>query len=109
MSPFWGSLFEQLKRCGRSASLFLVTLAVLFIVLCLAAFILSTELYKYLKPALAVIAVLAFARLGVGIRRARARRRERLENSPLSRDELRVARSKLMKDRNRMSNLWVLL
>jgi len=109
MSPFWGSLFEHLKHCGRSASLFLITLAVLFILLCLAAFILSTELYKVIVPALAVIVVLGVALLVVVIRRARARRRERAETSPLSRDELRVARSKLVKDRNRVNSLWVLL
>jgi hypothetical protein len=100
MSPFWGSLFEHLMHCGRSATLFLLTLAGLFILLCLAAILLSTEIYKYFLPALPVIVLLAIAWVTVVIRRARARRRERLHWSPLSRDELRVARSKLMKDRN---------
>jgi hypothetical protein len=109
MGLFWSSLFEHLKHCGRNATLFLLTLAVLLILLFLAAMIQATQLQEYLLPALAVILVLAVAWVGVGIRRARARRSERMPSSPLSRDELRVARSKLVKDRNRVNSLWVLL
>lgn len=109
MSPFWIGLFEHLKHCGRSATLFILTLAGLFILLFLAAILYEAQLHKYLLPVLPVIVLLAIARVAVVIRRARARRRERLPSSPLSRDELRVARSKLMKDRNRANSLWVLL
>ena len=109
MGPFWNSLFEHLKHCGRSATLFLLTLAGLFILLLLVSIIYAAQLHKYLLPALPVIVVLAVVWVGGVIRRARARHRERLHYSPLSRDELRVARSKLVKDRNRMNNLWVLL
>jgi hypothetical protein len=109
MGPFWSSLFEHLKDCGRNATLFILTLGGLLVLLCLVAIICSTELHKYLLPGLPAIGVLALAWVGVVIRRARARRRQRLERSPLSRDELRVARSKLMKDVNRVSHLWVLL
>jgi len=100
MGPFWSSLFEQLRDCGRSASLFLITLGGLFVLLCLVAFLCSTELYKYLWPALPVILLYAAVWAVVRFRRARTRRRERLVPSPLSRDELRVARSKLKRDRN---------
>ena len=109
MGPFWTSLFEHLRHCGRSATLFILTLAALFILLFLAAIIYASQLHKYLLPVLPGIVLLALAWVGRVIRRARARRRERLNRSPLSRDELRVARSKLLKDRNRVNNLWVLL
>ena len=109
MGPFWTSLFEHLKRCGRSGTLFLFALAGLVVLAALVTVICTTELYKSLLPLLPVIGVIAIAWAGVAIRRARARRHERLHHSPLSRDELRVARSKLMKHANRVSHLWVLL
>jgi hypothetical protein len=109
MGPFWTSLFEHLKGCGRNATLFIATLGGLLVLLCLIAIICSTELYKALLPGLPVVGLLAAAWMIVAIRRARARRRDRLERSPLSRDELRVARSKLVKNANRVSHLWVLL
>ena len=109
MGPFWTGLFEHLKHCGRSGTLFILSLAGLVFLVALAAIICLTELHKYLLPMLPVIAVGAFAWVGVAIRRARRRRREQLPRSPLSRDELRVARSKLMKHANRVSHLWVLL
>ena len=109
MGPFWTSLFEHLKRCGRSGTLFIFALAGLVVLAALATIICTTELYKYLLPVLPVIGVVALAWAGVAIRRARARRHERLHHSPLSRDELRVARSKLVKDPNRVSHLWALL
>ena len=109
MGPFWTNLFEHLKRCGRSGTLFIFALAGLVVLAALTTILCTTELYKYLLPVLPVIGVPALAWAGVAIRRARARRRQRLERSPLSRDELRVARSKLVKDVNRVSHLWVLL
>jgi len=109
MGPFWSSLFDHLKHCGRNATLFIFTLGGLLALTVLAAIICDTQLHKYLLPALPGIILLALAWVGLVIRRARARRRQRLERSPLSRDELRVARSKLMNDRNRTNRLWVLL
>ena len=109
MGPFWSSLFEHLKHCGRGGTVFMLTLAGLVVLAALAAIICATQLYKYLLAVLPVIAVLAVAWAGVAIRRARARRRDRLQRSPLSRDELRVARSKLVKDAIRVSHLWALL
>ncbi len=109
MGPFWGSLFEHLKHCGRSAMLFILALGGLLVLTSLAAVICVTQLHKYLLPVLPGVVLLAVAWVGVVIHRARARRRDRLPRSPLSRDELRVARSKLMKHANRVSHLWVLL
>ena len=109
MGSFWTSLFEHLKHCGRSGTLFIFALAGLACLAALAVIICVTELYKYLLPMLPVIALVAAAWVGMTIHRARGRRRERLHRSPLSRDELRVARSKLVKDANRVSHLWVLL
>ena len=103
MGPFWSSLFEHLKHCGRGGTVFMLTLAGLVVLAALAAIVCATQLYNYLLPVLPVIAVVAFAWVAVAVRRARARRRERLHYSPLSRDELRVARSKLVKHANRVS------
>jgi hypothetical protein len=103
MSPFWGSLFGHLKDCGRSGSIFIFTIGGLLVVLGLAGIICGLGLHKYLLPAVPGAIVLGLAWAGVAIRRARARRRQRLDHSPLSRDELRVARSKLVKHANRVS------
>jgi hypothetical protein len=107
MDPFWASLFEHLKHCGRSATLFILALAGLWFFL--AVVIYAANLHEYLLPELPGIVLLAAAWEGVVNRRARARRRGRLHYSPLSRDELCVARSKLKKDRSRTNSLWVLL
>jgi len=77
MSPFWTSLFQHLKDCGRNATLFIVTLAGLLGLLLLGAILCENEHYKYLVPALPVLALFAVVRAGLGIRRAWARRRER--------------------------------
>ncbi len=103
MGPFWGSLFDHLKDCGRSGSLFIFTIGGLLVLLGLAGIICGLGLHKYLLPALPGILLLTLAWAGVAIRRARARRRQRLDHSPLSRDELRVARSKLVRHTNRVS------
>lgn len=61
------------------------------------------DLDQYVVPVLPVLGLALVAWGWKAIRRARAQRRERLQRSPLSCDELRVARSKLMKDRNAKS------
>jgi hypothetical protein len=103
MSPFWSSLFEHLKGCGRNATLFMFALAGFLVFLLLAAAVLEKGLHRYVAPALPwiclAVAILAWARM----RRERARRRQRLPHSPLSRDELRVARSKLVKREDQKS------
>ena len=66
----------------------------------IAAIIVSAGLDQWIAPTLLALGMWLAACGWMAIRQARARRRERLRRSPLSCDELRVARSKLMKDRN---------
>ena len=99
MRPFWTSLYQHLGECGRNATIFLLALAGLFGLLTLVAIINANELLPYIVSALPMIGIFGVVRAATAIRRARVRRRERLPRPPLSRDELRVARSKLMKDR----------
>src|SRR6267378_3483572 len=100
MGPFWKSLGEDLKDRGRNPTVFIIAVAVFFGLIALIAIINETGLTQYIIPALPWTGVLAVVWAGVAIRRAWARRRERLQHPPLSCDELRVARSKLVKDRN---------
>ncbi len=82
MGPFWSSLFEHLKDCGRNATLFILTLGGLLFLLVVLVIICSTGLHKYLLPGLPAIGVLALIWVGSAIRRARARRRQRLDRPP---------------------------
>lgn len=108
MIPFWTSLSDDLKVCGRNVKFFLCVFIAFFGVPVLIAVVIETRVREYLLPALPWAGVVALAWLAVGIHRARARRRERLQRRPLSCDELRVARSKLMKDRNLKANVKIL-
>jgi hypothetical protein len=99
MSPFWTSFFEDVKDCGRDATLFVVTLGAMILGLVVVLIICLNELHKYIIPALAVVGGLAMVWACVSFRRVHARRRGRLQNSRLSDDELRVARLKLIKHR----------
>jgi small-conductance mechanosensitive channel len=100
MSPFWGSLGEHLKDCGRNATLFLLSLAAIFGLLIFAAWILQTSLRDSLKVALPVAAFFLVVWVGVAIRQTIIRSRQRLRFPRLSSDELAKARSKLVKNRN---------
>jgi hypothetical protein len=97
MSPFWTSLFDHLKDCGRNATLFLITLAGLFGLLLLCTFLDETRLQQFFIPALAVVLVFAFLWLCQAVRRLRQQHWGNLHRGPLSDDEWRVARSKLIK------------
>jgi hypothetical protein len=99
MSSFWGSLFEHLRDCGRNATLFLIALAGIGLVL-LAGLILSEfDVLERVTEVWPLLAAIAAAWIFLTIRRALRRHRERIRFPPLSCDELRVARSKLMRDR----------
>ena len=91
MSPFWGSLGEQLKDCGRNATLFLLSLAAIIGLLIFA---------ESLAFALPLAGFFLLLWLVVVIWRMFFRRRERSKYSRLSSDELTKARSKLVKNRN---------
>jgi O-antigen/teichoic acid export membrane protein len=103
MSPFWGSLGEHLKDCGRNATLFLLSLAGIFGLLIFVAWILQTSLRDSLAYALPLAGFFLLLWLVVAIRRTFFRRHERSKYSRLSSDELAKARSKLVKNRNRTS------
>jgi membrane protein implicated in regulation of membrane protease activity len=94
MKPLWTTW-----RCRRNANVFLLTLAGLVISLLIVAILQHTGWAEHLLVVLPVIAVY-LAIWGVrAISRARERPGESRENPPLSRDEWRKARSKLVKDR----------
>jgi hypothetical protein len=103
MNHFWTSLFGHLKGCGRNATLFIATLVLLFVLLIAGAAIWETPLRDYLWPVPCLIAAGSlywFYRAYRAIREWGARRRERLGQSRLSDDELRVAIGKLGRGRN---------
>jgi hypothetical protein len=100
MSPFWGSLFQYLRHCGRDATLFIVAL-IAFGGLCVVAAIIQVNgLQEYLIYVWPPLVIVALVWACIAIRRARARRRERLHRQPLSQDELRAALSKLRGNKN---------
>jgi len=101
MNPFWKTFFEELKERGHNASLFVFTLLCVSVVL-----IITTSCRIRLDHVMAFLpglGVFAAAMVCVAWRRKRKRQRERAPIGPLSCDELRVARSKLTRDRNRKS------
>jgi hypothetical protein len=98
MDFFWGNIFEYFKD-RRGAALFYATLLVLFIALIVGAILYHVICAYHLQDKLLYFlpggALILMAWIGSGIARARARRRNRYKSSPLSRDELIKARSKL--------------
>lgn len=102
MNYFWGNVFEYFKE-RRYAAVFFGTLAGL--VAALAAGVVlyqiadAFELLPYWPDALAAIASWLLFMTWRGIQRGRTERRNRYKISPLSRDELAKARSKLMRQR----------
>jgi hypothetical protein len=100
MSPFWASLFQYLRHCGRDATLFIVALIGIGGVCVVAAIIQVNGLQQYLIYVWPPLAIAALIWVCLAIRRACARRRERLHRQPLSPDELRAALSKLRGNKN---------
>jgi hypothetical protein len=100
MNYFWGNICEYFKD-RRFASVFFGTLFFLVVALALGSLVyqvvgpdnLKTS-FLYASPVMAVLLVVWIWR---SIAQARARRRDRYKISPLSRDEMRKARSKLMR------------
>jgi hypothetical protein len=104
MSPFWGSFFEQVRSGGRNATIFLLAFAACFVVLIVAGIASELNLFQYTGQVLTAVIILATMRLAVALHKARSRPRERFRRKPLSSDEARVARSKLLK--RKVSNNW---
>ncbi len=98
MNPLWNTW-----RCRRNANFFMFSLAGFFGLLIVIAIIHHNDLDQYVAPVLTALGLLMTVWTGQAIRRLREYQRERLPRSPLSHDELRVARSKLMKDRKAKS------
>jgi hypothetical protein len=98
MSSFWDNQYDRYKD-RRYAALFLSSLVAFFGLLILGAIIAavlhSLGLEEYFLEALPGIGILGLAWGFLKFRQAQVERNKRLSHSPLSRDELRVARSKL--------------
>jgi hypothetical protein len=98
MSPFW-NMYDSFKD-RRYGGLFLACLVAFFGLLILGTVIFELNLQEYFPYALPGVGLLAAAWIWRCIRHARAKRQNRLRYASLSRDELRVARSKLVKDQS---------
>ncbi len=100
MNYFWGNIFDYFKD-RRLAGVFFGALLALIGLLpagwLLYQFLCENNLAVYLLYPLTIGVLVFLFRLAQGISRALARRRDRYKSSPLSRDELSKARSKLMR------------
>ncbi len=98
MDFFWSNVFDYFKD-RRFAAVFFCT------ILCVAGILIAGSVFyesigpenfqSFLTYSLPVVALAMGAWIWRGIARALARRRDRYKTSPLSRDELSKARSKL--------------
>jgi hypothetical protein len=97
---FWTNLFEYAKE-RRNAMLFLVSFALLPLVLLLGFFgwkaAAALDLAAHWPLALPGIGLIAFALARFRVRQRRLRRLNRYKSTPLSRDEKTKARSKLIR------------
>ncbi len=100
MNPFWRSFSDQFQRCGRNPTLFLMALPAVLGLVSLGVVLYSTRLREYVLPVASGLVLCFLGWVLVARRRARARRRAAPAFPPLSRDELRVARSKLLNERD---------
>jgi hypothetical protein len=100
MNFSWDNVFDFAKD-RRFVPVFFITLAVLFGVPLGVAFLVGTtsisDYFKYWPVIVGIFAAWFLILIGRAIIQARARRRDRYKISPLSRDEMTKARSKLMK------------
>ena len=106
MNSFWSNLYDSFKD-RRYGGLFLSTILAFIGLLILGAvfegIVGRFDWFAYFPEVLSGIGILALAYGLASWRRRRAQWREQLRHSPLSRDELRVARSKLLNNRSRRS------
>ena len=98
MNSFWDNQYDRFKD-RHYAALFWSTLMALFGALVLgsllAALLSECGMQAYVLDVMPGVAILALAWAILKFRQARRRSREKLQRGPLSRDELRIARSKL--------------
>lgn len=104
MNSFWTNLYDRFKD-RRYAAFFLCVLLAFLSSLALCGAVLEKVLREadaeVLLGTAAVLGVLALAWIFLNLRRVLARRCGRARFPPLSSDELRVARSKLLKTQER--------
>ena len=102
MNYFWGNVFEHFKE-RRYAAVFFGTLMAMggLLIAGLISYqvICAYHLEDYLVNSLLAVALISMGWIGRRIARARARRRDLYKISPLSRDEVSKARSKLVKQK----------
>jgi cobalamin biosynthesis protein CobD/CbiB len=91
---FWGQVFEFVRE-RRNAMIFYGTLAVFLAVPVLGAIAEGYHWLQYWPYALPGLGLLLLALVWTGLRQRRTRRLNRYKSSPLSRDEMIKARSKL--------------
>ncbi len=95
MSPFWGEFFRELRGRGRNATIFIIALGAVLVLTCIGVAIYSSELripiIVFTSGPMIFYVTVRWRRF----RKLRARARLLQPLGPLSRDELRVARSKL--------------
>jgi cobalamin biosynthesis protein CobD/CbiB len=91
---FWGQVFEFVRE-RRNAMIFYGTLAVFVAVPVLGGIAESYDGLKYWPYALPGLGLWLLALVWTGLRQRRTRRLNRYKSSPLSRDEMIKARSKL--------------
>ncbi len=100
MDYFWTNLFEYAKE-RRNATLFLVSFALLPLVLLLGFFgwkaAAALDLAAHWPLALPGVGLIAFALVRLRVQKQRLRRLNRYKSTPLSRDEKTKARSKLIR------------
>jgi membrane protein implicated in regulation of membrane protease activity len=96
MSPFWGSFSEQFRGSGRNATIFMLFVVALTFGVALASL---TPLFQYAELFFAVLSVFIVIRICIACSKIRKHREEQSHRSPLSRDELRKARSKLVRNK----------
>lgn len=94
MNYFWGNVFEYFKD-RRLGSVFFGSLAVVIVLLVLVAAFFPI-LQQYWPTVLSAIGLLLLVRIWLALRQLRALRLNRYKSSPLSRDEMAKARSKLI-------------
>jgi len=100
MNPFWNSLYDKSKDRRYGTLLFGTLLVLLGLPAASWLYIEWIGWQNYVQPFLLSACILIFALSWRLIRRTRTSQRGQSKFVALSRDELRVARSKLMKDRD---------
>ncbi len=103
MNFLWGNVFDYVKE-RRYAAIFFVTLGLFFLAMLLGSFLLriaeDSNSQPYWPVVMSGMGLGLAALIWRGIRRMRRRRLSRYQMTPLSRDELAKARSKLTTNHN---------